>query len=263
MSFQPILPSTGYVGWKFLGRTLQTQLSVQARTPEVQRETDYFRARIGQVKTAEDLVKDRRLLTVALGAFGLQDDVGNRAFIAKVLSEGTLSENAFANRLADKRYSTLSRVFGFGDLGARTALPGFADKIIDKYRLNRFQTQVGEQDANLQLALAFGEGVKDVVQSASSSNARWFSAMGNKPLREVLQTALGLPASIARIDLDQQLGQFRDRAKAVLGTDNLADLQDPALQDRVIQLFLVRAQAAQSAYTSQGSVALALLQNSG
>lgn len=260
MTFRPILPSSGYVGWKFLGRTLETQLEVHARTPEIQLETDYFRDALAKVETADDLVNDRRLLGVALGAFGLSDDIDNRAFIAKVLSEGTISEDAFANRLTDSRYASLALSFGFGDLGSRTRLPGFADEIISKYQTNQFQTQVGEQDENMQLALAFDEGLSDVLDAASTSKARWFAAMGNLPFREVLQTALGLPDSLSSLDLDLQLDQFRDRASSVLGTDELSDLTDPDLQERVIQLFLVRSEAAQSAYSTRGSVALALLQ---
>ena len=41
------------------------------------------------MKSAADLVADRRLLKVALGAFGLEGEIDKKAFIRKVLEEGT------------------------------------------------------------------------------------------------------------------------------------------------------------------------------
>lgn len=46
--------------------------------PKIRNDEAYFRAKIGSVKTAEQLVSDRRLLKVALGAFGLEADINNR-----------------------------------------------------------------------------------------------------------------------------------------------------------------------------------------
>ena len=50
---------------------------------------------------------------VALGAFGLQDDLPNRFFIQKVLEGGTLSTDSLANKLSDPRYAALAKAFGF------------------------------------------------------------------------------------------------------------------------------------------------------
>ncbi len=47
----------------------------------------YFEANIGKVETAADLVGDRRLLKVALGAFGMDGEIDKRAFLRKVLEE--------------------------------------------------------------------------------------------------------------------------------------------------------------------------------
>ena len=77
--FQPIIPTDGLAGWRFLQRTYDTQLDSFARSAPVQRDTDYFAQKIASVTSAEELVADRRLLTVALGAFGLQDDINNRS----------------------------------------------------------------------------------------------------------------------------------------------------------------------------------------
>jgi hypothetical protein len=260
MTFQPAILGAGYGGWVALQRSLPAQMEAFAGTAAEQRVAQDFRERIGGVRTAADLVADRQLLSVALGAFGLEDDLPNRAFIEKVLTEGTLSEDAFANRLTDKRYAAMAEAFGFGDFTPLTNLSGFADDILDRYTARSFERAVGAVDGSLRLALAFGPGLKDAVAQSDNPNVRWFTLMGNPPLRSVMEKALGLPDQFGRLDLDQQLATFRDRAEAVFGTADLAEIaEDPAIQDRALQLFLTRAQLAETSAASPGSVALALL----
>ncbi|PTW47669.1 MULTISPECIES: DUF1217 domain-containing protein [Rhodovulum] len=113
MSFQPVLPLTGYAGWRFLERTMERQQEAFNKSQTTQKELDYFAKNIGKVTSADDLVSDYRLLKVALGAFGLQDDIGNRYFIKKVLTEGIDDDKSLANKLSDKSYYNFAKAFSF------------------------------------------------------------------------------------------------------------------------------------------------------
>jgi len=258
MSFQPVIPTTGYVGWRFLSRTLPAQQEAFKQSAPVARATEYFRDNIAKVKTVDGLMADRRLLDVALGAFGLDQDIASRAFIRKVLAEGTLKDDAFANRLADKRYAQLARAFGFGDLGARTGLPSFATEIVTRFEARRFEVAVGEQDGNMRLALSLSQGLADAT-TAGGKDAQWFSVMGLTPVRAVFEKALGFPPAFGSIDLDQQLAAFKVRARATFGTDNVADFANPVQQEKLIRLFLIRSEAASGGGFSSANIALALL----
>jgi hypothetical protein len=262
MSFQPVVPLSGYAGWRFLQRTLDTQKTAYVESVPVKRTTTYFRDNIAKIRTAEDLVGDRRLLEVALGAFGLGDDINNRFFIRKVLEDGTADNSALANKLADKRYAAIAAAFGFGN-GAqpRTRLAGFPDEIIARYNNRSFEAAVGAQDGNMRLALNLGPALDEVTSQTQSANAQWFGIMGSAPLRSVLEGALGFPSSFGQIDLDQQLVAFQDRSKAVLGTDKVADFSDPVIQEKIVRLFLIRAEAASGGDYSSNSIALTLLQS--
>lgn len=262
MTFQPVVPLSGYAGWLFLERTADTQRATFNESPTIVRATDKFRDEIGNIRTAEDLVKNRELLSVALGAFGLDDDINNTFFIRKVLEDGTTDQDALANRLSDSRYADLSDAFGFNSLGgsARTGLSFFADEIIDRYEAKQFEKAVGEQNNDMRLALNLGPGLKDVIDGNSSNNGQWFSMMGNAPLRSMIQTALGFPSSFGTIDIDQQLEQFKSRSQSTFGTDQLADLATPENQEKMIRLYLLRSESNAFAGTSPASVALTLLQ---
>lgn len=262
MAFRPVLPFGGLVGWNFLNRTLDRQTAAFVASAEVQSDTAYFAEKIGGIETADQLVSDRRLLGVALGAFGLQDDIDNRYFVKRMLEDGTLKADALANRMADDRYKQLSKAFGFGDFGVpRTRLSYFADEIIGLYEQRSFEVAVGEQDESLRLALNAKRELAAIAGEAGSDDTRWFRVMGNAPLRQVFETAFGLPAGFGQLDLDQQLGVFREKAERQLGHGEISQFGDVAAVEKLVQRYLVRAQSADIQATQTAAIALALLQS--
>lgn len=265
MSFTPVVPFGGFAGWQFLNRTRAAQEKAFAASPSIQRAEAYFRETIGSVLTAEALVSDRRLLQVALDAFGLGADIDNKYFIRKVLEDGTLSPDALANKLADKRYLEFSRAFGFGDFATpRTVLSDFADSILSRFQTRSFEEAVGEQNNEMRLAMNAERELGTLALRATSDDARWLAVLGSVPLRTVFQTALGLPSSFASIDLDQQLSTLRDRAETVLGNSEIAQFAEPGKVSDLVRLYLLRGevQAGSSAYSGHAA-ALTLLQSAG
>ncbi|QBY01922.1 DUF1217 domain-containing protein [Rhodophyticola sp. CCM32] len=263
MNFQPFVPSSGYSGWTFLTRTMAEQSAAFSRSPALDRDMQYFRENIGAVTNSEDLVKDYRLLRVALGAFGLQDDVPNKAFIRKVLDDGVLADDALANRLTDKRYHAFSEAFGFGtSLPAKTGFPGFANKILAGFERQEFELAIGVENEDMRLALSAERELPELAARNISNDAAWFTVLGNPPLRRVFETALGLPSGIGTLDLDQQLTNFKDRSEAVLGSSDLSRFNDRFEVEALIQAFTSRAQIASlGGVSSPAAVALSLLQN--
>jgi len=264
MIFQPALPLGGYAGWRFLNRTMEAQQAAFARSPQVNRDLDHFRARIGDIDSAEALVSDRQLLRVALGAFGLEADINNRFFIRKVLEDGTLDPRALANRLADKRYLGFSRAFGFGDFPVpRSKLSDFGDRIAKAYSTRQFEVAVGAQDENMRLALTLRRELGDVAAREAGERTRWFTVLGNPPLRKAFETAFGLPPSFALLDIDRQLSVMQTRTRAAFGDDTVAQFDSPERMEAMVRRFLLRSDAAASGgfgAKAPGSTALQLLQ---
>lgn len=259
MAFMPQVPMTGIAGWRFLERTQSSQQAAFEKGPELRREIAYFEERIGSIKTAEDLVADRRLLKVALGAFGLEGEIDKRAFLRKILEEGTTDERAMARRLSDPAFRKLAEAFGFGDAGgARTAETGFAARITHAYKTRAFEAAVGEADDSMRLVMNFRREIGDL---AKGEGASWFSLLGSRPLREVLEKAYGLPKDFGRLDIDRQRDILRQKTSALFGKDSLAAFQDPAAVEKVITRYLARAQAeAGISPSTPGAGALTLLQ---
>lgn len=264
MTFQPIIPTSGYSGWAFLTRTLTSQKTAFVESAPISRAEDYFRENISKINSAEELVADRRLLDVALGAFGLDDDINNKYFIRKVLEEGTINTDALAVKLSDPRYESLSAAFGFGDLGGSgyTSLPSFADEILTKFEDRRFELAVGEQDDSMRQALNLKPGLFDILEQSTTTDGQWFSIMGSPPIRSVFETALGFSSSFGTLDIDLQLSNFKERSQSVFGTDSPADFSDPEMQEELLRLFLVRSEINSNFNAfSSASTALTLLQS--
>lgn len=261
MSFQPLLPFSGYSGWSFLKRTMARQQAVQQALPAQQRDEAYFRDRIGKADTAEKLVNDKRLLRIALTAFGLEGDVNSKAFIQKILEGGTLKEGSLANKLANKQYQKLSAAFGYGDFSVpRTAISTFPDEILSQFKTRRFEKDVGAQNNSYRLALNAEREISDLASKSSSEKAKWYSLLGNPPLREVVQTAFGLPKSFASIDLDQQVATLQAKTDAAFGSPDLVQFKDPAKLDALIRRFVLQSEIQdQAASLSPAANALALL----
>ena len=255
------MPLSGFSGWSFLKRTMARQQVAQQAAPAQQRDEAYFRGKIGKVTTAEQLVSDKRLLRIALTAFGLEGDLNSTAFIRKVLEGGTLKEGSLANKLADKQYQKISSAFGFGDYSVpRTKISTFPDEILSAFRARSFETAVGDQNNTYRLALNAEREVAAVAAGSSSDNAKWYTILGNQPLREVFQTALGLPKSFASIDIDQQLSVLKTRTQAAFGAETVTQFKDPARMEALVRRYITRAEMQdQGAASSSSAIALQLL----
>lgn len=261
MTFTPVLPLSGYAGWALLNRTMTAQTAAFNKSPEIMHDENYFRAKIGSVKTADQLVSDRRLLKVALGAFGLDTDIDSKAFIKKVLTDGTTSAAALANRLSDKRYQQFAAAFGFDQATPATQTKDFATGIVTAYKTREFESAVGAQDEDMRLALNARRELTALAGKSSTETTKWLTIMGNTPLTTVIQKALGLPASISSINLDQQLTVYQTKAAAVLGSSSISQFTDSKKVDVLIKKFLTRSQADQLiSQNSSTSIALTLLQ---
>ena len=103
-----------FTSYRLIATDLTASLKRKAVEPTVARETAYYEANIGKVKSVDDLLGDQRLYAYAMKAYGLEEMTYAKAFMRKVLEEGAASSASFANRLADDRYTAFARAFSFG-----------------------------------------------------------------------------------------------------------------------------------------------------
>lgn len=251
MSFQPIIGGGGYAGWKLLARTGEIQKKLVAQDAEVVRDTRHFRENFDDIKTAEDLVSDYRMLRTALSAYGLEADTNNRYFIRKVLESELDDPKSLANRLGDKRYRALAEAFGMGKGGARAK--GLGDTVAERHLVAELERRVGNVDGNLRLAMNAKRELAAVGESDSSDTTRWYNILGSVPLRKVVEGALGLGTEFGKLPVERQAQELASRTAKLLGSGSPSVFADPKNLEKLIGRFLVRAEAvtsSQSAYNA-------------
>lgn len=140
MNFTPVLSGTGLVGYNFLVRTRDEQQERLAQDAVIQRETEGFVENLANIRTVDDLLADRNALTVALGAFGLQDEIGNTGLLRQVLEADPSDSDSLPNRLSDTRYLELATAFNFGGEGGPQleGATGTASAVVEQ--LGNYQT---------------------------------------------------------------------------------------------------------------------------
>ncbi|CAM3320002.1 DUF1217 domain-containing protein [Paracoccus nototheniae] len=261
---------TGLAGWKIVQRIEPQQIEAVARDPIVLRATTYFQENIGRAGQAEDLVKDYRLMSTALSAFGLEGDIANKAFIQKILESDVADESSLVNRLADKRYLRLAEAFGYGapkppaDASAVVDADAAADAelartVSNAFVQREFERRIGMSDENLRLALNARREVQRLGGRDSSDRTLWFEIIGNTPLRKVFQGAFGFPESYGQLPVDRQLEEYTRASERVLGSARFKEIATTEGIDKLVQAFMVRSQLTAMPTTNRYTAALALL----
>jgi len=202
---------------------LDRSLKQTAARPDVKRETDYYLSRIGNIKSLDDFLKDDRVYTYAMRAYGLEDMTYAKAFMRKVLTEGIDRNDSFANRLADGRYREFVQVFNFARYGGTaTAFSRTQQGTADRYVRQSLELQAGATNEGLRLALYFQR------KAPSATNA--FSLLADRALLKVTQVALGIPAATGTLDIEKQAALITKKL-------DVAGLKEPEKLDRLLQRF--------------------------
>lgn len=259
----PSAPIGGIAGWRFMQRTQESQLAAFTATPALDRELSYFKENISKVESVDDLINDFTLFKVALGAFGMEEKIADKFFFKKVLEEGSEADGAFALRLTDTAFREMAEAFGFGNSGgSRVGESDFAQKITDAYQVRQFEKAVGDSDSSMRLALNLEREVGKYANSAQPETVAWFQLMANPPLREVFETAYGLPESVGTLDVDQQRKIFQDANERVFGSRSMDVFQDPENVDKLLRNFFAQEQINNGpGPLTKGMGALTLMQN--
>lgn len=265
MPLLPAIPFGGLQGLRYLDRTGDRLFETFSASSDIQREAEYFMETAADVTTVEALVGDRRLLSVVLGAFGLDEDIDKGAFIRKIIDEGTIDSTAIANRLVEPAYREMAAFLGFGDFGGTLVFENTRQNLVDRFLQRQFEVSVGDVDFDLRLVMNFRRKASEIVTAAPSDQTAWLQLLGSAPLREVVETTLNLPSQFGALDLDLQLEEVQSRASNIFGSSSPTEIFNDGGVESFVERFVLNQQLRNgiTSTTVPGSVALGLLQSSG
>ncbi|MEM8748799.1 MAG: DUF1217 domain-containing protein [Pseudomonadota bacterium] len=215
---------TTYTGYQNAVRDLPRTLEVVASDQQVSRETDYYLANIGSVKSIDDFINDDRLFNYAMKAHGLADMSYAKALIVKVLEGGTQEQDAFVNRMADARYRNFAESFDFASFGsATTSFSRAQDGVVDKYLRQQLEENAGASNEGVRLALYFERKAPELTSVEG--------ILADRALSTVVRSALQIPDATAFLDIDKQVAMIEERL-------DIDDFSDPEKLDAFINRFV-------------------------
>lgn len=183
-----------YASYQSIASNMDRQLKAVQNEPQVQRDTQYYLANIGNVKTVADFVGNTRLLDYAMKAFGLQDMEYAKAFVTKLLTEGVTDPNAFANQLTDPRYKAFAAAFNFSaNKDDATTYVAAQQGVTDRYTLAAIQHGVSQDNPLLKQQTA--DYLKQIVNVKSIDDF-----LNNDAVYDYAMKAFGLDAKIGDKD---------------------------------------------------------------
>ena len=214
---------TATANYRMVSGNLPRSLDRVADKPDVSRQTEYYLANIGDVKSIDEFLGNDRLYRYAMKAFGLDDMSYAKAFMRKVLEEGVDKTDSFANSLADRRYREFAEAFNFQRDGATTtAFERTQQGTVDKFYRQTLEEDVGVEDEAVRLALYF-ERKAPTVDSI-------LGLLADPALLKVTQTMFGFSEATGALDIDKQVAMFSKRL-------DVEDLKDPEKLKKLITRF--------------------------
>lgn len=233
---EPAEPVDTLTSYKVITRSLSTTLSRTAATPAVARETAYYKENIAKATTIDAFVNDRRLLNYALKAWGLEDMSYAKGMIKKVLEGGVDDPRSLANTLQSGRFKEFAKTFNYKTWETATpVLEGVKTKTVDNYVRQTLEQTTGETNAGVQLALYFERKAPNITST--------YSILADRNLLKVVQTALGIPASMSASNIDSQVAMIEQKL-------DVADFKDPEKLGKFLARFAATYDAANSTATA-------------
>ena len=178
-----------------ISQNLPRYQAMTAAEPGVKSATAYYEANIGSVTSIEDLVGNYRLLSYALDAYGLGDQINSTALITKVLEGGVSNPNSLANTLSNSAWKAFAAAFNFVGAGASSLSSASAvQTTTSDYVEQQLESDQGAQNVGVELALYF----QRVAPTVTSE----YGILADPNLLEAAQTIFGVSPATSAENID-------------------------------------------------------------
>jgi len=191
--------------------------------PVVTENTQYYVKNIKSVRSVDDFLRDDKIFQYAMRATGFDGDLPSKQVVRTMLEGGIDDPESPANRSTDERFAKLVESFNFARYGEDATTINAAQKpAVDKYMRQTLEEEAGSQNEGVRLALYF--------ERMAPNMTSYFEILGDRAVGSVVRTILGLPDSVAQLDVDKQAALIESRI-------DIADFKDPEKLQELLTRF--------------------------
>lgn len=227
-------------GWAILQKNSAAIEKTYAADGSDKNDINYFTKVAPKLTTPDALLKDYRALSFVVSSFGLGAQVDQTAILRKLMTEDPANPKSLAMQLSDERYRKFATAL------AIWAPPPFStqstiDSIVAGYKQQSFENSLGRDNGALQEATYFTKNALGAVKLSQ--------LMTDKPLLDVVRTALGIPDAFSNLDYTQQVAILAPRV-------DMKQFATPEGVTKFVTKYLVMDQLKQSQSASEPMLSL-------
>jgi hypothetical protein len=189
-------------GWAVLQKNTASIEKAYAADGSDTSDIAYFQKVASSITTPDALLKDYRALSFVATAYGLGSQVDQTAILRKLMTQDPTASTSLAQQLSDNNYRT------FANALSTWAPPPFSsqatiDAAIAGFKQHSFESALGKDSVPLQEATYFTRNAQGMTKLSQ--------LMADKPLLDVVRTALGIPDAFSALDYNQQVAILAPR----------------------------------------------------
>ncbi len=212
--------------------TQKTMFDSASETAELaEEEVLYYRERLGEIETVDEIVADPRLVEFIAISEGLTYEDLADGVLGLLLRSDLDDETSYANSFDDVRYQKIAGSFSFDALGRiqQSSATGVQSErgLVETenlYVTQSIEEEAGETEVGARLALYFARMAPTITSV--------YELLADEALGQFTRTTLSLAEETASADIDKQAQLIESRLE-------IQDLQDADKVNEMISRFLV------------------------
>lgn len=198
---------------------------------DAKKESEYFTTEMQKIKTLTEFLANDRLTAFAMESMGIDPASVTKDQLEKMFASDLDDAESYLNKEMDPVFRRLVTAFNFDadgnlmreDRSSIQTRRGLYEAL-DNYLQQTLETQAGEENAGVRLALYF--------QRMARETTSYYTILADTAIQEFVNTAYGIPDEMANADVDTQVTMMQKYF-------DIQDFQDPDKLKTLIARFTI------------------------
>ncbi|PZP44620.1 MAG: flagellar protein [Agrobacterium fabrum] len=194
-------------------------------------EAKYFSGEMQKIKTLSEFLANDRLTKFAMESLGIDPESVTKEQLEKIFTSKLDDKDSYVNKEMDPVFRRLVTAFNFNTDGTllhedRSLIQTRRGlyETLDNYLTQTLETQAGEENAGVRLALYF--------QRMAAGTTSYYSILADTAIQSFINTTFGIPDELANADVDTQVTMMEKYF-------DIQDFQDPDKVKKLIARFTI------------------------
>jgi hypothetical protein len=194
-------------------------------------EAKYFSGEMQKIKTLKEFLANDRLTKFAMESLGIDPKSVTKEQLEKIFTSNLDDSQSYVNKEMDPVFRRLVTAFNFNtdgnilheDRSLIQTRRGLYETL-DNYLTQTLETQAGEENAGVRLALYF--------QRMAAGTTSYYSILADTAIQNFIKTTFGIPDELGNAGVDTQVTMMKKYF-------DIQDFQDPEKVKKLIARFTI------------------------